>query len=94
MSHGNARNIAAAREALAAGIPVWADEGVRANDFAGAVDELAAAGAQFFSGEEALLTAVRGRSLSGSGSAPTEETTAERVSAPPEDDSPASGPAT
>ncbi len=70
VSHGNARNIAAAREALAVGIPVWADEGVRANDFAGAVDELAAAGAQFFSGEEALLTAVRGRSLPGSGSAP------------------------
>ena len=67
ISHGNARNVEAAREALAAGIPVWADEGVRANDFVGVVDDLAAAGAQFFSGEDALLTAVRGRSLPGSG---------------------------
>ena len=38
VSHGNALNITAAREALAAGIPVWADEGVRANDFAGATE--------------------------------------------------------
>jgi iron complex transport system ATP-binding protein len=93
ISHGNARNIGAASEALAAGIPVWADEGVRANDFAGAVDELAAAGAQFFSGEEALLAAVRGRSLRASEAARAVETAATRVAAPPEDDSPASGPA-
>jgi len=65
VSHGNARNIDAAREALAAGTPVWADEGVRANDFVGAVAGLAAAGAQFFAGEEALLAAVRGRSIAG-----------------------------
>ena len=65
ISHGNARNVEAAREALAAGIPVWADEGVRANDFVGVVDELADAGAQFFAGEEALLAAVRGRSAPG-----------------------------
>ena len=65
VSHGNERNIAAAREALAAGTPVWADEGVRANDFVGAVDGLASAGAQFFAGEEALLAAVRGRSVAG-----------------------------
>ena len=62
VSNGNERNIAAAREALAAGTPVWADEGLRANDFVGAVDGLASAGAQFFAGEEALLAAVRGRS--------------------------------
>jgi iron complex transport system ATP-binding protein len=64
VSHGNERNIAAAQDALAAGIPVWADEGVRANDFTGAVDTLAAAGAQFFAGEAALLAAVRARSIS------------------------------
>ena len=67
VSHGNARNIEAAREALAAGIPVWADDGVRANDFAGAVGGLADDGAQFFAGEEALLAAVRGRSAPASG---------------------------
>ena len=88
VSHGNARNIAAAREALAAGIPVWADEGVRANDFAGAVDELAAAGAQFFAGEEALLAAVRGRSLPGSGRTPAVGHGAAQVVAPPEDGQP------
>ena len=65
VSHGNERNIAAAREALAAGIPVWADEGVHANDFTGAVEGLAQDGAQFFAGEEALLTAVRARSVAG-----------------------------
>jgi iron complex transport system ATP-binding protein len=64
VSHGNARNIAAAHEALAAGIPVWADESLRAGDFVGAVDDLAAAGARFFAGEGALLSAVRGRGVS------------------------------
>ena len=88
VSHGNARNIAAAREALAAGIPVWADEGVRANDFAGAVDELAAAGAQFFADEEALLAAVRGRSLPGSGGTPAVGHAAAQVAAPAEDGQP------
>jgi iron complex transport system ATP-binding protein len=88
VSHGNALNIAAAREALAVGIPVWADEGVRGNDFAGATDGLAAAGAQFFAGEEALLTAVRARSLAGSGRTPAVGLAAARVAAPPEDDAP------
>jgi iron complex transport system ATP-binding protein len=69
VSYGNARNIEAAREALAGGVPVWADDGLRANDFAGAVDGLAADGAQFFAGEEALLAAVRGRSLPPGGAA-------------------------
>ena len=106
ISHGNARNVEAAREALAAGIPVWADDGVRANDFAGAVDGLAAAGAQFFAGEEALLAAVRGRSAPGSGRAPVPSPAAARgggsagwfagVSAPArhEDDPPPQGAAT
>ena len=84
VSHGNARNIEAAREALAAGVPVWADDGVRANDFAGAIDGLAAAGAQFFAGEEALLAAVRGRSAPGSGRAPVPSPAAAPVAAPPD----------
>jgi iron complex transport system ATP-binding protein len=89
VSHGNARNIEAAREALAAGVPVWADDGVRANDFAGAVGGLADDGAQFFSGEEALLAAVRGRSAPASGGAPTVGPATARVAAPPPpDDSP------
>jgi iron complex transport system ATP-binding protein len=94
VSHGNALNIAAAREALAAGIPVWADEGVRAGDFAGATDGLAAAGVQFFAGEEALLTAVRARSLPGSGRTTAVGAAAARVAAPPEDDSQPVGAAT
>ena len=61
VSHGNARNVEAAREALGAGTPVWVDEGVRAGDFAGVVDGLADDGAQFFAGEEALLAAVLAR---------------------------------
>ena len=88
VSHGNARNIEAAREALAAGIPVWADDGVRANDFAGAVGALADDGAQFFAGEEALLAAVRGRSAPASGGAPPVGPATARVAAPPQDDSP------
>jgi iron complex transport system ATP-binding protein len=83
VSHGNARNIEAAREALVAGIPVWADEGVRANDFVDAVDGLAGAGAQFFAGEEALLAAVRGRSMAGRAAAPGPAT--ERVATGPVD---------
>jgi iron complex transport system ATP-binding protein len=81
ISHGNSRNIAAAQEALVAGVPVWADEGVRANDFVGVVDGLAAAGAQFFSGEEALLAAVRARSIADR--PPIVGPVAERVAAPP-----------
>ena len=70
VSHGNARNVEAARQALLAGTPVWVDEGVRASDLAGVVDGLADDGAQFFAGEEALLAAVRGRSAPISGRAP------------------------
>jgi iron complex transport system ATP-binding protein len=100
VSHGNARNLEAARDALAAGIPVWADEGLRANDFVGAVEGLAADGAQFFAGEDALLTALRGRSLPG-GRAPVVSPAA-RVAAPdgvvlvphPPDDLPPGGVAT
>ncbi len=70
VSHGNARNVEAAREALVSGKPVWVDEGVRVSDFAGVVDGLADAGAQFFAGEEALLAAVRGRGATSDGRAP------------------------
>jgi iron complex transport system ATP-binding protein len=80
ISHGNARNLEAAREALASGVPVWADEGVRINDFVGAVQGLAGAGAEFFAGEQALLAAVRGRSIVGR-PAPLSPT-AERLAAP------------
>ena len=84
VSHGNARNIEAAREALAAGIPVWADDGLRASDFAGAVGGLSEAGAQFFAGEEALLAAVRERSLPG-GRPPAVSPAAARAPAPGDD---------
>ncbi|NLE23690.1 MAG: ABC transporter ATP-binding protein [Actinobacteria bacterium] len=71
VSHGNARNIDAARDALRSGIPVWADEGVCVNDFAGVTGALAEDGARFFAGEEELLAAVRGRSFGdGRASAP------------------------
>ena len=83
VSHGNARNVEAAHEALVAGTPVWVDEGVRASDFAGVVDGLAAAGAQFFAGEEALLAAVRGRGAPSAGHAPiVGEATARAAAAP------------
>lgn len=90
VSHGNQLNVAAAREALARGIPVWADEGVRANDFAGSVDALAADGAQFFAGEEALLAAVRARSDAGR-AAPL-SAAASRVAAPPKSAPPEAAP--
>jgi len=61
VSHGNARNIVAAREVLASGIPVWADEGVLASDFSGATAGLADAGVRFFPGTAALLEAVHAR---------------------------------
>jgi iron complex transport system ATP-binding protein len=94
VSHGNARNIEAAREALAAGIPVWADEGVRANDFVGAVDGLARAGAQFFAGEGALLAAVRGRSVTDrpASPSPVADRLAEPPPAPAEDGPPGAAP--
>jgi len=61
VSHGNARNIDAAREVLAAGTPVWAHEGLLKNDFAGVTAGLADAGVEFFAGDAELLTAVRKR---------------------------------
>jgi iron complex transport system ATP-binding protein len=61
LSHGNARNVAAALEALGEGTPVWADEGVRANDFAGVTGGLADADVRFFDGEADLVAAVLGR---------------------------------
>ncbi len=59
VSHGNARNIEAALQALGEGTPVWADEGLRANDFAGVTDGIADAGVRLFAGEADLLEAVR-----------------------------------
>ena len=83
VSHGNARNVEAAHEALVSGKPVWVDEGVRVSDFAGVVDGLADAGAQFFAGEEALLAAVRGRGAPSDGRAPlVGEATARAAAAP------------
>ena len=61
VSHGNARNLEAAREVLAGGIPVWALEGLLENDFAGATAGLADAGVRFFPGEAALAAAAEGR---------------------------------
>jgi iron complex transport system ATP-binding protein len=59
--HGNARNVEALREALAAGTPVWAAAGVLENDFAGATGELRAAGVEFFAGDAELLAALAER---------------------------------
>ena len=61
--HGNARNIDAAREALAGGTPVWAAEGVLQNDFAGVTGELRDAGVEFFAGDDDLLAALQARDL-------------------------------
>ncbi len=61
--HGNARNIAAVREALAGGTPVWAAEGVLQNDFAGVTGELRDAGVEFFTGDDDLLAALQARDL-------------------------------
>jgi len=61
VSHGNARNIEAAREALAGGTPVWALEGLLESDFAGATEGLADAGVRFFPDEAALVAAVAER---------------------------------
>ena len=61
VSHGNARNIAAAVEAAAAGTPVWAVEGVLADDFAGVTGELALAGVRFFADDAAVLAELRQR---------------------------------
>jgi iron complex transport system ATP-binding protein len=61
--HGNARNVAAVREVLAAGKPVWAAEGVLQNDFAGATGELRDAGVEFLADEADLLAALAERDL-------------------------------
>jgi iron complex transport system ATP-binding protein len=61
VSHGNARNIEAARVALTGGAPVWALAGLLDNDFAGATAGLADAGVRFFAGDAELLAAVRQR---------------------------------
>ena len=74
------------------GTPVWVDEGVRANDFAGVVDGLAGAGARFFAGEEELLAAVLERSAPASGRAPLAGEAAERELAPGDPGAPSGAP--
>jgi iron complex transport system ATP-binding protein len=61
VSHGNARNIAAAVEAASVGTLVWAAEGVLTDDFAGVTGELAPAGVRFFADDAALLAELRQR---------------------------------
>lgn len=73
VSRGNARNVDAACEALAAGIPVWVDQGVRAGDLVGVTDRLVDAGARLFAGEGELLAALRDGGLRGLEPAPTGE---------------------
>ncbi|MFA4964788.1 MAG: hypothetical protein WC709_04020, partial [Thermoleophilia bacterium] len=72
VSHGNARNIAAAVEAAAAGTPVWAARGVLDDDFTGATGELAAAGARYFAGDEEMLAALRERGAPAAAAPPGE----------------------
>jgi len=59
ISTGNARNIEAALDVLAAGTPVWADAGVLESDFAGVTGGLANAGVRLFDDEAELLAAVQ-----------------------------------
>jgi len=80
VSHGNARNLEAAREALAGGTPVWALEGLLENDFAGATNGLAAAGVRFFPDQAALTAAVAERRAAPAASGGPIDSTA---SAPP-----------
>jgi hypothetical protein len=66
VSHGNARNIEAVLETVAAGTPVWAVRGVLDGDFTGVTAELEPAGVALFADEAGLLAALRERA-----SAPT-----------------------
>ena len=59
ISHGNVRNLEAARAALAAGTPLWAAEGVRAADLTGATAQLS--GAEFYPDDAAMLAALSAR---------------------------------
>ena len=61
ISHGNVRNLEAARAALADGKPLWAAEGVRDADLTGATAQLAADGADFFPDDAAMLAALKAR---------------------------------
>jgi iron complex transport system ATP-binding protein len=57
ISHGNVRNIEAARAALATGTPLWAAAGVREVDLTGATAQLD--GAQFYPDDAAMLAALK-----------------------------------
>ena len=74
VSHGNARNIAAAVEAASTGTPVWAARGVLDGDFAGVTGELDPAGARYFAGDEEMLTALRERAAPAAAAPPAART--------------------
>ncbi|MGO8683967.1 MAG: ABC transporter ATP-binding protein [Thermoleophilia bacterium] len=59
IGNGNARNVAAVYDALAAGQQVWVAEGIMQSDFVGVTADLSTSGARFFADEEAMLTALR-----------------------------------
>jgi iron complex transport system ATP-binding protein len=61
VSRGNALNIEAVLEVLRGGAPVWADAAVLEGDFAGVTEQLAAAGAELFCDEIAMLAALEKR---------------------------------
>jgi iron complex transport system ATP-binding protein len=58
VSHGNERNLVAARDAAAAGQPVWAAAGVLDDDFTGVTSGLADAGVKLFTDSAALFAAL------------------------------------
>ncbi len=62
VSHGNARNIGAVLEAVAAGTPVWAVRGLLDADFIGLTDELEPAGVEFFADDAGMFAALGERS--------------------------------
>ena len=58
VSHGNERNVVAARQAAAAGKPVWAAAAVLDSDFTGVTRGLADAGVRLYEDSDALLAAL------------------------------------
>lgn len=58
VSYGNARNVAAAKAAVAAGKPVWAAAGVLNSDFTGLTADLAEAGVTLYEDSRTLLAAL------------------------------------
>jgi iron complex transport system ATP-binding protein len=59
IGHGNARNVEAARAALAAGTPLWVADGVRDADLTGATAQLD--GAESYADDAAMLAALEAR---------------------------------